>query len=328
MTPNDQSPSEQLSRGDRLSFLRTTIAQSITRSISAISVDADRDAAIAWLGEAREVLRQDGSRAAKARKLYGMTDSRETLQVVGRAAREAIRNYRKADLPLAIKVATPITALGVAAFGMKGAGIAAFGGAVGMPVAVLLFLGTAGVTSVLEAFVKDKRIGSPHAQIVLTLIALEGTRRYRKSFLESLQQSVTVPERSATPDDDIALLRMLRKMHPTDFERHVMSFFIGDDRHVGVTPHSNDFGVDGFVTEPDGSVTVVQCKRNSEENRVGRPTVQQFKGVIEEQGAKAGYIVTTSEFTAEAKASADKSDKVTLVDCRVLVAWHRQDPPL
>ncbi|MEN0110273.1 MAG: restriction endonuclease [Planctomycetota bacterium] len=252
-----------------------------------------------------------------------MTDSRETLQVVGRAANEAIRSYRKADLPLAIKVATPVTGLGVAVFGLKGAGIVAFGGAVGLPVVVLLFLGVAGVTSILEAFVRDKRISSPHAQLALALIALEGTRRYRKSFLTALQRSATTPKRADTPEDQAALLPVLRKMHPTDFERHVLSFFTGDGRHVGVTPQSNDYGVDGFVTEPDGSLTVVQCKRHSAENRVGRPTVQQFKGVIEEQGAKVGYLVTTSEFTVEAQESAAKSDKIVLVDCDRLIEWHR-----
>ncbi|WP_338156340.1 restriction endonuclease [Bradyrhizobium elkanii] len=45
--------------------------------------------------------------------------------------------------------------------------------------------------------------------------------------------------------------------------------------------------MDGFAVHPDGLI-IVHCKRNSAANRVGRPTVQQFKGVIEEQGRTSG----------------------------------------
>jgi len=54
---------------------------------------------------------------------------------------------------------------------------------------------------------------------------------------------------------------------------------------------------------------IAQCKRNSTDSKVGRPTIQQFKGVIEEQNAMRGYIVATSAFTEEAIDSAELSDE-------------------
>ncbi len=111
-------------------------------------------------------------------------------------------------------------------------------------------------------------------------------------------------------------------MDPILFERHVMSFFEQCEYPTGLTARSNDFGVDGFVFHRDG-VIIVQCKRYGTENPVGRPSIQQFKGVIEEQAALRGYFVTTSRFTDEAIESARKSDRVVLVDGAKLIEWHR-----
>ena len=104
-----------------------------------------------------------------------------------------------------------------------------------------------------------------------------------------------------------------------------MSFFEGDGHLVALTQKSNDFGVDGYVVLPDG-VIIVQCKRYARDNPVGRPTVQQFKGVIEEQNALKGCIVTTSRFTQQAVESAAQSNKIVLVDGYELLSWHKGYP--
>jgi restriction system protein len=89
-----------------------------------------------------------------------------------------------------------------------------------------------------------------------------------------------------------------------------MSFFDAAGFEAWATRKSNDFGVDGFAIHPDG-LMIIQCKRNSTDNKVGRPTIQQFKGVIEEQNALRGYVVTTSTFTEDAIESAELSDKIS-----------------
>ena len=92
-----------------------------------------------------------------------------------------------------------------------------------------------------------------------------------------------------------------------------------------VTRRSNDFGVDGFVIHADGLI-VVQCKRDAPESKVGRPTVQHFKGVVEKQGALRGYIITTSSFTDEEVDSARLSGRGILVGMDALVSWHTDAP--
>jgi restriction system protein len=131
--------------------------------------------------------------------------------------------------------------------------------------------------------------------------------------------------RFAMPVEEIALRQRLLSMDPFYFERHTMSFFSAAGLEAWATRKSNDFGADGFAVFPDGYV-VVQCKRHSTDNKVGRPTVQQFKGVIEEQNALRGYIVTTSTFTGEATQSAELSDNLVLIDMDCLVQWHAIPP--
>lgn len=100
-----------------------------------------------------------------------------------------------------------------------------------------------------------------------------------------------------------------------------MSFFQAQGLLAWVTQQSNDAGVDGFARHANGLI-VVQCKRNAPDNLVGSPVVQQFKGVIEENEAWRGYIVTTSSFSKNALLSANKSNKVVLVNMSQLIDWH------
>ncbi|WP_420967319.1 restriction endonuclease [Bradyrhizobium sp. B120] len=70
----------------------------------------------------------------------------------------------------------------------------------------------------------------------------------------------------------------------------------------------------------------MQCKRNSAENKVGRPAIQQFKGVAEEQSAHRGFIITTSSFTEDAIRSAALTDRIVLIAMDDLVRWHLEPP--
>ncbi|WP_175517423.1 restriction endonuclease [Planctomicrobium piriforme] len=235
----------------------------------------------------------------------------------------SIANYRGANLPLSLKVALPVTAVGATFFGMKYAGLAAMGSGIGLPVILLLFLGTAGATAVVEGFIKDRSIRDPLTKLLITFVAFETARRAKKELLDAMRADAMVPERAQVPDDAVALLTFLMQMDPVAFERHVMSFFEKNGYPTGLTARSNDFGVDGYVFHPDG-IVVVQCKRYGAGNAVGRPAIQQFKGVIEEQRAFRGYYVTTSRFTDEATESASKSDRIQLIDGSELIRWHEQ----
>jgi HJR/Mrr/RecB family endonuclease len=306
---------------DAVEAIKSRVAAAVTAGIRAVSVERDREEIVRWFIRARDILARDAPKKEIAKALYQSIDTRRFAQVLRHTFLTSLRNYRAANLPLALKAAIPVTVVSAALVGLQGAGLAAFGGAVGLPVVLLLFLGTAGVTSVVEAFLRDREIRDPLTRLLLALVAFETARRAKKELIEALRADAQVPQRAEVPEEDAALLEYLVHMDPTAFERHVMTFFEKDGYPVGVTSRSNDFGVDGYVLHPDGLI-IVQCKRYGPQNPVGRPEVQQFKGVIEEQHAYRGFLVSTSRFTREASQSAEKSNRVVLVDGDELVRWH------
>lgn len=304
---------------------REQLCNALIVAIRQVADERDRSEIVAWFTNAGTVLSSGQSQAKIAADLYGSIDTLRAGQLVANMLVTAARSYQQANVPLALKVAVPLTAVGAGVLGWKGVGIAGFGSAIGMPVVVLLFLGSAGVASVVEAFVREPALRDPLARLVMAFVALERARRLHKEFLDALRADAMVPAKADTPEtaDAAGLLAFLLAMDPVAFERHVMSFFTKAGHPVGLTPRSNDFGVDGYVVHPDG-VVVVQCKRYGLDNPVGRPAVQQFKGVVEEQKALRGYLVTTSRFTAEAAASAAQSSRLILIDGTALLGWHAE----
>jgi restriction endonuclease Mrr len=218
----------------------------------------------------------------------------------------------------------PVTLAAAALIGGNSVGIAGFGGAIGVPVLLLLFVGVAGVTAIIEAFLGKNASADSYIGVVLSLIAKdEVLRRTKKELREAMEAEPAAPQKQMLSKDEVLLKRELLAMNPYDFERHVMAFFQDQGLLAWVTKKSNDAGVDGFARHANGLI-VVQCKRNAEDNPVGSPTVQQFKGVVEENAAWCGYIVTTSYFTKAAVESAQKNDKLKLVDMAELLSWHKK----
>ena len=302
---------------------RDSLVAALIAGVRAISNERDRDDVLKWFANAEHILSQSETKGVVAKQLYRSVSSRRLAELLFNTAKTSINNYRGTNLPLALKIALPVTAIAAAVLGAKGAGIVAFGTGVGLPVVLLLFLGVVGVGTILEAFVKDPTVRDPLTRLLVTFSQLEAQRRADKAFLDALRADAMVPQRSDVPAESALLVSHLREMDPVAFERHVMSFFEKQGHPVGLTARSNDFGVDGYVCHPDGLI-VVQCKRNSEDNAVGRPIVQQFKGVIEEQKAYRGYIVTTSRFTEEARSSAEQNDRIRLIDWQELLVWHER----
>ncbi len=289
-----------------------------------ITDETDRQDLLSWLMRCREIVGSDLSKIDKTKTVYGTLDAGKTVKGFARGVSETVRNYKNSDLPLAVKLAIPVTLLAAPFIGTQGAGFAALGSAIGVPVLIILFLGTAGLTSVIESLGSG---GAPFIVPVLELIARdEIARRTSAALKNAMKAEPETAKRFRMPQEEDALQEKLLSMDPYDFERHVVSFFQTDGGLAWVTRKSNDLGVDGFA-ERDDNLLVIQCKRNSPDNPVGGPLVQQFKGVIEENGASMGYLVTTSYFTQAAQDSAAKSDKVRLIDMRELVVWHRTGVP-
>nr|WP_249122972.1 MULTISPECIES: restriction endonuclease [unclassified Bradyrhizobium] len=285
----------------------------------------DRVVAIRWLSQSRDVVARDIRTIDKFKQLNALINSRTAIVAVANSVAEAVSNYRKSNLPWSMKVALPATLAAIPLVGGQAAGIAAFGGAVGVPVLLLIFLGAAGITAIIEAVVTSPEAQTHIAEIIDVIISDERLRRASAEMKAAMKEQPIDPTRFAMPVEEIALRQHLLDMNPFDFERHCMSFFQRAGLQAWVTPKSNDFGLDGCAIHPDG-LMIAQCKRNATENKVGRPTVQQFKGVAEEQHAHRGFIITTSSFTEDAVNSAALTDRIVLIAMDDLVRWHTEPP--
>jgi restriction system protein len=285
----------------------------------------DRLLAIRWLSQSRDVVASEIGSIEKLKQLNALINSRTAIATIAKSVSEAVSNYRKSSLPWSMKIALPATLAAIPLVGGHAAGIAAFGGALGVPVLLLVFLGTAGITSIIEAVVTSPEAQTHIAEIIDVIIEDERLRRTSVQMRAAMKEQPMDPTRFAMPTEEMALRQYLLNMDPFNFERHSMSFFRTAGLEAWATRRSNDFGVDGFAVHPDGLI-IVQCKRNSTTNRVGRPTIQQFKGIAEEQNAHRGYIITTSAFTEEAIESAALTSKIVLIAMDDLVLWHSEPP--
>jgi restriction system protein len=285
----------------------------------------DRVLAIEWLSKSRAIVAGTARPTVKFQQLNALISSRTAFRAIGGSVAEGFTNYKRSDLPLSVKVAIPATLAALPLLGGQAAGVAAFGSAIGVPVLLLIFLGVSGITAVIEAVIKDPAARAEVAKIIDVILEDERLRETKVGLRAAMKDRPIDPCRFEVPSDEVALRQHLSRMDPFDFERHAMSFYQRSGMIAWTTPRSNDFGMDGAAVHDNGLI-IVQCKRNAIDNRVGRPTVQQFKGVVEEQGAYRGYIITSSFFTQEAVTSAGMSDKIRLIDIDELVEWHQHPP--
>lgn len=305
------------------------IVSVFVKTIESVSTEQDRLDMLSWLVLVREIINNPKlSIMERLKKISEISDAEETTKIIFRSVETSLKNYKNADIPLALKIAIPVTLGAAMVVGGAGVGVAAFGGAIGMPVLVLVFLGAAGITAIFEAFFSSKASQSYIGVVMALIIKDELYRRANKQMQEYMTAEPLQPVRSNVSSEDIEKLKKsLWEMDIFAFEQHVMSFFQDQGHLAWVTKKTNDAGVDGFAKHEQGLI-VVQCKRHSENNLVGRPVIQQFKGVIEENNAYRGYVVTTSKFTKEAIESAKLNEKLVLVDMDRLVEWHTAENKL
>lgn len=299
------------------------IVTTFKKSINAVSNENDRNDIIAWLILVREILKKsDLSTRKKLKQIYAISNAKDTVKIILRSIKKSFDSYKDADISLALKIAIPVTLAAATSIGGAGVGIAGFGGAIGLPVLVLVFIGTSGITAILESFITSKEsqtyIGSVIAIIVQDHIYQKATKALQKAMVNEPAEPKEAPLDKSSREK---LKEELLNMDCFVFEQHIMSFFQKDGMLAWVTKKSNDAGVDGFAKVKEGLI-VVQCKRYAQNNLVGRSCIQQFKGVIEENQAYQGYLVTTSSFTKEAKESALKNERLVLVDMDLLLDWH------
>ena len=167
--------------------------------------------------------------------------------------------------------------------------------------------------------------------------ALEDARN-NKSNQKTTSEELS-PEESS-PDDLIEqgysqlksdliseLLENIVKMDPSDFETLVLKLLAalgyggGNFQSMQGVPRGPDGGIDGRINEDQLGLDqiYIQAKRYTE-NSIGRPTVQSFIGAMTGGSCRKGVFVTSSTFTAEAKAYANdlRDMKLILIDGKKL----------
>jgi len=117
------------------------------------------------------------------------------------------------------------------------------------------------------------------------------------------------------------LLERSKQCSPHFFEKLVIDLLIamgygGSRKDAGqAIGRSGDGGIDGIIKEDKLGLDVVYVQAKRWDGVVGRPVVQGFAGSLEGQRARKGVLITTSQFSQEAREFVSKIEKkIVLID--------------
>jgi restriction system protein len=123
------------------------------------------------------------------------------------------------------------------------------------------------------------------------------------------------------------LIDRVKKCPPKFFEKLVVDLLVsmgygGSRKDAGqAVGQSGDDGIDGIIKEDKLGLDVVYLQAKRWEATVGRPVVQAFAGSLEGQRARKGVLITTSQFSQEAKEIRHSHRKENHTD-----RWRRVSP--
>ena len=121
------------------------------------------------------------------------------------------------------------------------------------------------------------------------------------------------------------LLDRVKKSPPSFFERLVVELLLrmgygGSKKDAGeAIGGSGDGGVDGIIKEDRLGLDTIYVQAKRWDGTVGRPVVQAFAGSLEGQRARKGILITTSQFSSDARDYVERIEKkIVLIDGRLL----------
>jgi len=127
----------------------------------------------------------------------------------------------------------------------------------------------------------------------------------------------------------------IERMSGVEFERFVTALLTRMEFHPEVTKATGDGGIDivAILDKPIlGGKYLFQCKRYAPENLVGASTVRDFYGAVTADKAVKGILITTSDFTAQAREFAERVglELINLPQLQSLLTQHGMagDSPL
>ncbi|AFL75695.1 restriction endonuclease [Thiocystis violascens] len=118
----------------------------------------------------------------------------------------------------------------------------------------------------------------------------------------------------------------LYTISPRKFEEFVAAVFRNHGFEVQLTPETRDGGMDIIAVHKSpltgSTVSLIECKRYTPDNKVGIGVVQRLLGNVIQQEAHKGVVVTTSFFTRDAIAVSKQSRNIlTLSDYSSIMSW-------
>lgn len=120
------------------------------------------------------------------------------------------------------------------------------------------------------------------------------------------------------------LLSKIKSCSPAFFEHLVVDVIVamgygGSRVEAGkAVGKSGDEGIDGIINEDRLGLDVIYLQAKRWEGNVSRPDVQKFAGALQGKRAKKGILITTSDFTSEAK------EFVRNIDAKIVLLSGRQ----
>ncbi len=115
------------------------------------------------------------------------------------------------------------------------------------------------------------------------------------------------------------LIEQIKSCSPKFFEKLVIDLLLamgygGSRKDAGkAVGKSGDGGIDGIIKEDNLGLDLIYIQAKRWEASVGRPAVQAFAGSLEGMKARKGVMITTSQFTKEAK------EYVKIIEKRIIL---------
>jgi restriction system protein len=117
------------------------------------------------------------------------------------------------------------------------------------------------------------------------------------------------------------LLERAKQGSPKFFEGLVVDLLVAmgyggsRDDAAAVVGGSGDEGIDGIIKEDKLGLDTIYIQAKRWTNTVGRPDIQRFAGALQGQRARKGVFITTSSFSADARAyAANLQTTIVLID--------------
>jgi ssDNA-binding Zn-finger/Zn-ribbon topoisomerase 1 len=123
--------------------------------------------------------------------------------------------------------------------------------------------------------------------------------RERLKMIKKEAAALRNSERHALAQRWLSRSELYLQMDSKQFEDAVAALFCQLGYAVEQTPYSNDRGKDA-IARKDGKTYLIECKRYSVDNTIGRRDLQIFVAAMKEEKAEAGFYINTGRFTKTA----------------------------